>query len=271
MSSLRWIALYLVLLYIVALAALYAFQRALLYPIPQAVRTPPAAAGFPEAEEVIATTGDGERVILWHVPPKGDRPVVIFLHGNGEILAWRVPRFRALTADGTGLVALSFRGYGGSTGKPTEDGLFNDGGAAYDFAAARYPPRRIVPWGYSLGSGVAVELATTRSVGALVLEAPYTSIVDVAAGAYPIFPVRWLVRDRFHSDRRIGALEAPLLVIHGEKDRVVAVSYGRRLYALAPEPKRFVAIANGTHVDLDERGAVRLVQAFLEEVRRKPE
>lgn len=266
MTSLRWMAVYLVLLYVGAAAALYVFQRALLYPIPQTVRTPPAAAGFPEAEEVIVTTGDGERVVLWHVPPRADRPVVIFFHGNGEVLAWRVPRFRALTGDGTGLVALSFRGYAGSTGKPTEQGLLQDGAAAYDFAAARYSPSRIVPWGYSLGSGVAVALASARPVGAVVLEAPYTSIVDVAASAYPLFPVRWLMHDRFHSDRLIGELAAPLLVLHGEKDSVISAAFGRRLYALAPEPKRFVAFENGTHVNLDEQGAVGIARTFLQEL-----
>jgi uncharacterized protein len=266
MTFLRWAVIYPALLYVAAVAALYAFQRALLYPVPQTTRTTPAAAGFPEAEEVVATTSDGERVILWHVPPKADRPVIIFLHGNGDILAGRVSRFRELTADGTGLVALSFRGYAGSTGKPTEQGLLADGAAAYDFAVTRYPSSRIVPWGYSLGSGVAVAVATTRTVGAVVLEAPYASIVDVAAAAYPIFPVRLLMLDRFHSDRRIGALKAPLLVMHGERDSVIAVAFGRQLYALAPEPKRFVAFENGTHINLDEQGAVRTVHAFLAEV-----
>ena len=237
----------------------------MLYPIPQTTRTSPAAAGFPEAEEVTVTTRDGERVIVWHVPPKANRPVVIFLHGNGDILAWRVSRFRALTAEGTGLVAVSFRGYAGSTGKPTEAGLLEDGAAAYDFAALRYPPARLVPWGYSLGSGVAVAMATTRQVGAVVLEAPYTSVEDVAAGRFPIFPVRWLIRDRFRSDQRIGALKVPLLVLHGERDDVIAVAFGRRLYALAPEPKRFIAFEHGTHIDLDERGAVAAVHTFLDE------
>ncbi len=271
MTSLRWAAVCLVLLYVTAVAAMYVFQRALLYPIPQTLRTTPAAAGFPEAEEVIARTRDGEQVVLWHVAPKADRQVVVFLHGNGEVLAWRVPRFRALTADGTGLVALSFRGYAGSTGKPTEQGLLDDGATAYDFAAARYPPARIVPWGYSLGSGVAIAMATTRPVGGIVLEAPYTSTVDVAAGAFPFFPVRWLMRDRFHSDKRIGALKAPLLVMHGEKDSVISIEFGRRLYELAPGPKRFVAFENGTHIDLDQQGAVGTVQAFLGEIRQKPQ
>jgi uncharacterized protein len=269
--TLRWAAISLVLVYLAALAAMYVFQRALLYPIPQTARTTPAAAGFPEAEEVIATTRDGERVILWHVPPKADRPVVIFFHGNGDILAWRVPRFRALTADGTGLVALSFRGYAGSTGKPTEQGLLEDAATAHDFALARYPPARLVPWGYSLGSGAATAVATTRPVGALILEAPYTSVVDVAAASYPFFPVRWLTLDRFHSDRRIGALTVPLLVMHGEQDRVIGAAFGRRLYELAPGPKRFVPFASGTHENLDEQGAVKVVQAFLDEVRRKRE
>jgi fermentation-respiration switch protein FrsA (DUF1100 family) len=271
MTLLRWAAGSVVVLYLAAVAALYVFQRALLYPIPQSVRTSPAAAGFPEAEEIIVQTRDGERIILWHVPPKGDRPVVIFFHGNGEVLAWRVPRFRALTADGTGLVALSFRGYGGSSGKPTEQALLEDGAATYDFAAARYAPARIVPWGYSLGSGVAIDVATTRAVGGVVLEAPYTSTVDVAASAFPLFPVRLLMRDRFHSDQWIGALKAPLLVMHGERDTVISVAFGRRLYELAPGPKRFVAFETGTHVNLDELGAVGVVQDFLSQTVRKRE
>jgi pimeloyl-ACP methyl ester carboxylesterase len=266
MTLLRWAALFLALPYVAALVATYVFQRAMLYPIPQSARTSPAAAGFPEAEEATVTTKDGERVILWHVPPKADRPVVVFLHGNGDILAWRVARFRALIADGTGLIAVSFRGYAGSTGKPTEAGLLEDGVAAYDFAVVRYSPARVVPWGYSLGSGVAVAMAATRPVGALVLEAPYTSIEDVAASKFPLFPVRWLIHDRFRSDRLIGALKVPLLVMHGERDEVIGVAFGRRLFALAPEPKRFIAFERGTHVDLDEQGAVAAVHAFLNEV-----
>ncbi len=135
MKIVQWIAALAIVTYVAAAVALYVFQRALFYPAPQTTRTDPAAAGFPEAREVALDTSDGEKVIVWHVPPKEKKPVVLFFHGNGEVLAWRVPRFRAITADGTGLVALSFRGYGGSSGKPTEAGLLNDGAAAYAFAA----------------------------------------------------------------------------------------------------------------------------------------
>src|SRR4029077_9699424 len=95
----------------------------------------PPAAGFPQAEEIVLDTADGERVIAWHVPPRGEKPVVLYFHGNGGSLAYRVELFKKLVADGTGLLALSYRGYGGSTGKPTEAGLIEDARAAYVFAA----------------------------------------------------------------------------------------------------------------------------------------
>ncbi len=138
MKMLLWITVFAVAAYAVAVGAMYYFQRTLIFPIPQTTRTDPAAVGFPQAQEVILDTKDGEKVIVWHVPPKEGKPVVLFFHGNGEVLAWRAARFRAITGDGTGLVALSFRGYGGSTGRPTEEGLLSDGAAAYEFAAARY-------------------------------------------------------------------------------------------------------------------------------------
>ena len=230
---------------------------------PQTTRTDPATAGFPEAQEVILDTQDGEKVIVWHVPPKAGKPVVLFFHGNGEVLAWRVPRFRAIIADGTGLVALSFRGYGGSSGEPSEAGLLNDGAAAYALAATHYPPERIVPWGYSLGTGVAVAIAASKPVGKLILEAPYTSIADIAASLFWYVPVRWLMRDSFRSDERIAGVKVPLLIMHGEKDTVVPTRLGRRLFDLAPGPKRFVPLPLGTHVNLDDYGAVDIARAFI--------
>ncbi|MDO8979835.1 MAG: alpha/beta hydrolase [Afipia sp.] len=263
MKSLQSIVMLAIAAYAAVAVALYVFQRALLYPAPQTTRTDPVTAGFPEAREVVLETKDGEKVIVWHVPPKPGKPVVLFFHGNGEVLAWRVPRFRAITADGTGLIALSFRGYGGSSGKPTEDGLLNDGAAAYAFAAAHYPPERIVPWGYSLGSGVALAIAASRPVGKLVLEAPYTSIADIAASLFWYMPVRWLIQDSFRSDERIAGVKVPLLIMHGEKDTVVPAQLGLRLFDLAPGPKRFVPFPLGTHVNLDDYGVVDVARAFM--------
>jgi hypothetical protein len=242
---------------------MYLAQRSLMY-FPDRLRTQPAAAGFAAAEEVVLDTAGGEKVIVWHVPPRGDRPVILYFHGNGGSLRYRVDRFRALTADGTGLVALSYRGYGGSTGRPTEAGLIADAAAVYAFAAARYPPQRLVLWGESLGSGVAVALAADHAVGRIVLEAPFTSAADVGAMAYWFLPVRLLMKDQFRSDQRIGAVRVPLLILHGERDRVVPFALGQRLYALANEPKRFVRFRNGGHEDLDAYGAQEAVRAFLD-------
>jgi uncharacterized protein len=245
-------------------ALLYVGQRALQY-FPESVRTAPAAAGFPEAEEVVLDTADGERVIVWHVPPRADKAAVLYFHGNGGALRYRVGRFRALTADGTGLVALSYRGYGGSSGRPTETGLLTDAQAAYAFAAARYPAERIAVWGESLGSGVAVPLAAERPVGRVVLEAPFTSAADVGAGVYWFIPVRLLMKDQFRSDLRIGQVTAPVLVLHGDRDNVVPFALGERLYALINSPKRFVRFRGGGHEGLDAFGAMQAARQFLGE------
>ena len=249
--------------YAVALSSLYRKQRDYLYAPRQLQRTLPAAAGLPTAEEVVLDTADGEKVIAWHVPPQSQRPVVIFFHGNGDFLAGRAWRFRQLTADGTGLLALSYRGYAGSTGLPTEEGLLLDAAAAYEFAAARYPPDRIAVWGFSLGTGPAVALASKRPVGKLVLEAPYTSTADVAAAMFPYVPVRLLMKDQFRSDKRISAVTAPLLLVHGERDPVIAIAFGERLYELARGPKRFVRFPDGDHDNLDRLGVVEVVRAFI--------
>src|SRR5258708_10245868 len=147
MTIVKWIAAVLAIGYLGVFGLLYVKQRAMLFPIPPVGRTAPAAADLPEAEEHVLTTADGENVIVWHVPAKPGRPVILFFHGNGDFLAGRVSRFRNLVSDGTGLVALSFRGYAGSTGSPSEDGLLKDAAAAYAFTAARYDASRIVAWG----------------------------------------------------------------------------------------------------------------------------
>lgn len=265
MALLKWLLIAVVLGYGGLLALMYVFQRSLQY-FPDRVRTPPAEAGLPQAQEVTLKTSDGETVIAWHVPSRGDKPVVLYFHGNGGALNLRADRFSWLTAEGYGLVALSYRGYGGSTGKPTEAGLILDAQAAYDFAAARYPAKRLVPWGESLGTGVAVALAAERPVGGLILDAPFTSAADVGAAVYPFVPVRWFMKDPFRSDLRIGRVRAPLLVLHGERDGIVPIVFGERLFALANEPKRFVRLPKGNHVDLDDHGAAEYVKAFLADV-----
>jgi uncharacterized protein len=262
MAGLKWLLILAVVGYGVILALMYVFQRAMMY-FPDASRVAPAQAGLPQAEEVTFASSDGEKLIAWFVPPRADKPIVIYFQGNGEGLPARVGRFTWLTVDGTGLLALNYRGYGGSTGKPTEDGLIRDAEAAYDFARARYPAKRIVLFGESLGTGVAVALAAGHEIGALILDAPFTSAAAVGAAAYPFAPVRWVMKDKFRSDERIGRVSAPLLVLHGDTDRIVPIRFGEALFALAREPKRFVHFPQGGHVNLDDYGAAKIIKEFL--------
>jgi fermentation-respiration switch protein FrsA (DUF1100 family) len=263
MTFLKWIAIILAGVYCAGLVMLFAKQRGMLFPIPTSERTSPAAAGLPEAEEHVLTTSDGEKVIVWHVPAKPGRAVVLFFPGNGDFLAGRVRRFKAIIADGTGLVALSYRGYAGSTGAPSERGLLLDAAAAYAFATERYEAKRIVAWGFSLGTGVAVAVASGQPVGKLILEAPYTSTVDVAASLLPFVPVRLLMRDQFRSDERIARVTVPLLIMHGTNDPAIPIVFGERLFALAHEPKRLVRFPGGGHENLDDFGAIDIARQFI--------
>ena len=263
MTVLKWLLIVVSVGYACGLAALFFAQRSFLFPIPTAERTTPKAAGFPEAEEHMLATADGEKVIVWHVPAKPGRPVILYFHGNGDFLAGFFGRFRALIADGTGIVALSYRGYAGSTGHPSERGLLQDAAAAYAFTTARYSADRIVVWGFSLGTGVAVALAAEQPVGKLILEAPYTSLADVGASAFPIFPVRLAMKDPFHSDQRIARVKAPMLVMHGARDATISIVFGERLFGLAHEPKQFVRFPDGGHNDLDVYGATAAARQFI--------
>jgi fermentation-respiration switch protein FrsA (DUF1100 family) len=264
MTILKWLVVLAAGGYLGGLAVLFFAQRALIFPIPQAGRTTPVAAGFPQAEEHLLTTADGEKVIVWHVPAKPGHPVVLYFHGNGDFLAGFFGRFRDIIADGAGIVALSYRGYAGSSGKPSERGLLADAAAAYAFTTARYGADRIVVWGFSLGSGVAVALAAEQPVGKLILESPYTSIVDVAASVFPIFPMRLVMRDPFRSDERIARVNAPLLFMHGARDPTIPIKLGERLFALAHEPKQFVRFPSGGHNDLDDYGAIETARRFID-------
>ena len=151
--------------------------------------------------------------------------------------------FASIIADGTGVVALSYRGYAGSSGQPSEHGLLQDAAAAYAFTTARYRADNIVVWGFSLGTGVAVALAAEQRIGRLILEAPYTSIADVAASAFWFAPVRLVMRDQFRSDAAHRAGQGSAAVMHGARDPAIPVAFGERLFALANEPKRFVRLA----------------------------
>jgi len=254
-----------VLIALAAGAALYAAlffalligQRKILFRC-DAADVDPATLGL-EAETLRLETEDGERLAAWRIPPAPGRPLILYFHGNAGGLDLRVERFRAFAAAGMGVLAIEYRGYAGSTGRPSERGLKLDGEATYAAAiASGVKPERIVVFGESLGSGVAVALAAHHNVGALVLDSPFSSIADVAAAAYWFVPVRALLRDPFHNDLIITQVSAPTLMVHGTKDPVVPIRFGEKLFALANPPKTFWRIEGAGHLALGERLAETL-------------
>jgi len=166
---------------------------------------------------------------------------------------------------------VSYRGYAGNPGTPTEEGLYADGRAALGFLAERgIGPGGVVLYGESLGSGVAVDVARQQAasepVAAVILESPFSSIADVAQTHYPFVPARWLVKDRFDSVAKIAAIGTPLLILHGGRDRVVPQRFGRRLFAAAAQPKENRWFDEAGHSDLYSHGAAQVATAFIERV-----
>lgn len=242
-------------------AGVQTVERSLIYH-PSEGRVPPESA-LPGAISSVIETSDGERVLAWGVAPPPGRPVVLYFHGTGETVYSRPHRFRNLVKAGFGVVGLSYRGYASSTGAPSEQGLHRDADALYRHIRSCYPDSPVTLWGYSLGSGVAVRLASEYPVGSIVLEAPYTSIAEVGSVWFPYMPVKRLMRDQFRSDEWISKVTAPVLVMHGKLDTVVPAGLGEKLFALANEPKRLVLVEYGDHMNLDRYGATRMAIDFI--------
>lgn len=250
----------LAVVYGVVLLAMTVFQRQLLY-IPMA-EVPPLPPGLTAIE---ADTADGLTLSGWYRPGSAlpDRVVILF-HGNAGNHGHRTLKARPFVDAGWSVVLASYRGYPGNAGSPTEAGLVRDGEAWMAWAEARgYHRARTVLYGESLGSGVAVELAARRPVGALLLEAPFTALPDVAAHHYPWLPVHLLMWDRFPSERRIAGVETPVFILHGAQDRTTPVAQGRAVLAAAAGPKAAAFPPTG-HNDFTLGPALGDILGFLD-------
>jgi hypothetical protein len=268
MDSLLWKgALALVALYAVAVLATYYLQRKLLY-FPDTRRIPPASLGLSGVSELEIETPDGARVIAWHGAAKPGQPTLLYFHGNGGSLVNRSERIAKYLLRGRGILMMTYRGYGGSTGAPSEARNVADAKLAYArLRSMGVAAEDIVVYGESLGSGVAVQVAAEFDVGGIVLDAPYTSIVDMAERVYPFLPSRWLMSDRYETMRYIGRLRAPLLVVHGEADQLIPVEMGRRVAAAAPGPAEIVTLPGAGHSDHHLYGSYEAINAWIDRLR----
>ena len=254
-----WTLGLLVALAALSVGALYVAQDSMIFPAPNGP-APRASDGL-VLEEI--DTPDGERLAaLWHAPEVGE-PTVLFLHGNAAAIAHLAPFAREFATEGYGFLVPAWRGYPGSTGAPSEAGLLIDAEAAFDWATAR-TAGPIVVYGESLGSGPAVHVAGVREPAALVLEAPYDSVLAVSAARFPFVPVAPLLRHPFRSDTRIGSVRAPVLIVHGDRDGIIPISHGRALHALAPEGAEFHEVAGANHFNIGELAMPRIL-SFLRE------
>jgi fermentation-respiration switch protein FrsA (DUF1100 family) len=231
-------------------AALWAGQRRLMYFPDTAVPAAPTL-GLSGVEPVSFRTADGETLQGWFFPVSAAAFTVIVFNGNAGNRAYRAGLAQALHGRGMAVLVFDYRGFGDSTGTPTEAGLYADARAARAYIARRpdVDGSRLVYLGESLGTAVAIDLATEHPPAALVLRSPFTSMADVGAVHYPMLPVRWLTRDRYASMARIGRVAAPVLVVAGDRDAIVPIEQSRRLYEAVPGRKAFVVVPGSDHND----------------------
>ncbi|QQR69274.1 MAG: alpha/beta hydrolase [Alphaproteobacteria bacterium] len=251
-------------LYLLAVAGLTLAQRHLIFlPEPRAFSI---EKWRPLPVEVIpVTTPDGLTISSWHVQAEDSaRPTIVLFHGNGGNPDGRLDKVTPWLNAGYGVVVAGYRGYGGNPGQPSEEALTADAWLLLDRLAQRgIAGASLILYGESLGTGLAVAMATERSVAALVLESPYTSLADAASHHYPLVPVSWLLWDRFDSLSRIGQIKAPLLILHGEADDVVPVKLGRQLFEAARQPKQGIFLPGLGHNDLLAPETQLMVLDFL--------
>ena len=255
--------------YLTIVATVYFRQEALLFN-PDPARLAPNDVGIRNAEVEEIITPDGEKLVAWYTAAAPGKPTILFLHGKGGSIANRPKRYAYYTGQGYGLLFLSWRGYGGSTGTPSEPGLIADAVAAYDWLLAHgVPASGIVAVGESLGTGIAVELAARVPLGALALESPYVSMVEVARSHYWWLPVGWLIKNPINAGAAIDKYPGPILMQHGDQDETIPIAIGRALYDRARGPKQFVVIPGAGHFIYTEEVFAREIAFFDKALRRQ--
>lgn len=239
--------------------------------IPDRTRVDPKDAGLQGVEEVVFKAADGTKLIAWYLPARAGKPTLLYFAGNSGNAANRASKIKTVGADGYGVFLLNYRRYGGSEGRPNESRITADAVSAYDtLRGLGVAPHDIVAYGESLGTAVATRLSLQRHVEGLVLEAPFTSIVEVGKLMWKYFPLDLIMADQYRTFERIGAVTAPVFIVHGGRDAIIPLDQARRVFHLAAEPKSMVVVPQAGHNDLFERGAWQKVRIFLESLRPVP-
>ena len=251
--------------YLALVGGLYLFQQKLMYR-PDATLFEPSAWALQELKPMEVKTQDGLTLSSWRVAPHApDKFTIVYFQGNAGSVGLRNYKARSWIDAGYGVLLIGYRGYNGNSGIPNEQGLYEDARASLREAIKQgMPESGFVLYGESLGTGIAAQMATEfQNVASLILESPYTSMADVGAWYYPYMPAHWLVRDRYDSLAKIADVHAPLLLLHGEADRVVPTKMGRKLFAAANEPKQAVFISQAGHGNVYNMDVQQKVLQFI--------
>lgn len=240
------------------------------HPHPWVERDWAKISGLP-LEEVWFRTGDGEQLFGWYVQSSPAAPVLLWCHGNAGNVIHRLENLVELYRLGLSVFIFDYRGYGRSSGKPSEEGLYQDALSAYGYLATTrgVRPERLVLFGRSIGASVAGELAGRKPAAGLILESPFPSIAAMARVHYLGLPMHWLLSGRFPLSERLARVSMPVLVIHGDRDDIVPIALGREVFEAAPAPKWFYVIEGADHNNTYQAGGrayfLRL-KRFVEEV-----
>lgn len=254
------------LFYILIVAVLYCSQRILQYAPNVSYPGTPVENGLAEMQEIRSSTDDGQSLYAWFSAPREeDGKIFVIYHGNAGNLSDRAYKARKLLDMGYGVYMCEYRGYGGNAGHPTEEGLYKDARTAIIWLIKNgYDVNNLVLYGESIGSGVAVQMASEFETKYMVLEGGFSSAVDLAKNKYPWLPVSLLLKDRYDNLNKMKELQTSLIMLHGQNDKVVNIEYGRKLFDEANHPKQFVELENGGHVDLFNYGAGNIIKNWLE-------
>lgn len=263
------------LLALVGIFALFCIVARLLHRyfvyVPDPTRLAPKEAGLAGVEEIVFKATDGTRLIAWYRAAQPGKPTLLYFGGNSGSVAHRSSKIKAIGADGHGVFMLNYRGYGGSGGRPTEKRITADAVSAYDYLRGLgVAPHDIVVYGESLGTAVATQLTLQREAKALVLEAPFTSVVDVGRLMWPLLPLQYIMADQYRTIDRIGQVNVPLFIIHGGRDNVIPLDQARRVLHAANEPKTLSLVPRAGHNDLFEQGAWVRVRDFIASLTPQP-
>ena len=238
--------------YVLICIAMFALQRQLIY-VPAVHVNSPESYGLNDFADITLKDMDGTHIQVWYHGARTNYPTVIYFHGNGGNLSHRAKFFSLLSEAGFGVLGLDYRGYGNSEGSPSEEGFYQDARTTINYAikTLSLPPERIIIYGESIGTGVAVQIATEYKIGALVLQSPFTSMKAAATYHYSWLPVNILLKDRFDSLSKITNIHVPLLFFHGNKDIIVPIEQGKELFARANEPKQAFYFPGINHNDFN--------------------